>query len=64
MKKLLACLLFSLALHAQSFEKRTYTDASGHVLPYQILMPANYNPSVKYPVVLVLHGAGERGMII
>ena len=51
MKKLLACLLFSLAIHAQSFEKKTYTDASGHVLPYQILMPANYNPSVKYPVV-------------
>ena len=61
MKKLLVCLLFSLALHAQSFEKKTYTDAAGHVLPYQILMPANYNPSVKYPVVLVLHGAGERG---
>jgi predicted peptidase len=61
MKKLLVCLLISLALHAQSFEKKTYTDASGRVLPYQILMPVNYNPAVKYPVVLVLHGAGERG---
>ncbi len=61
MKKILFLLLIVSTVHAQSFEKKTYADAAGHVLPYQILMPTNYDPSVKYPVILVLHGAGERG---
>jgi len=30
-------------------------------LPYRIMYPLNYNPKKKYPVVLFLHGAGERG---
>jgi len=30
-------------------------------LPYRILYPNNFNPDQKYPLVLVLHGAGERG---
>lgn len=30
-------------------------------LPYRILYPENFNPRKKYPLVLVLHGAGERG---
>jgi len=28
---------------------------------YRILFPENFNPSEKYPVLFVLHGAGERG---
>ena len=30
-------------------------------LRYRILYPLNYNPKKKYPLVLFLHGAGERG---
>ncbi|MBI1371700.1 MAG: phospholipase [Phycisphaera sp.] len=30
-------------------------------LKYQLLKPAKIEPGVKYPVVLFLHGAGERG---
>lgn len=30
-------------------------------LPYRILFPAQYNRSKQYPLVLFLHGAGERG---
>ncbi len=30
-------------------------------LPYRILLPLNYDASKKYPLILVLHGAGERG---
>lgn len=44
-----------------SFEKKTYTSSAGHVLPYRILYPKNYNTLKKYPLVLFLHGAGERG---
>jgi len=65
MKKLLiafALLFLSVQIFAQGvFEKKSYVNESGQSLSYQILYPANYNPSTKYPVVLVLHGAGERG---
>jgi len=30
-------------------------------LPYRLLKPANYDPAKKYPLVLFLHGSGERG---
>jgi len=33
----------------------------GDTLPYRILLPLNYNPNVKYPLILFLHGSGERG---
>lgn len=30
-------------------------------LPYRILFPQNFDPAKKYAMILVLHGAGERG---
>jgi predicted peptidase len=30
-------------------------------MPYRILMPRNYNPTLKYPLVIFLHGMGESG---
>ncbi|MEP6845954.1 MAG: prolyl oligopeptidase family serine peptidase [Panacibacter sp.] len=66
MKNLLAVVLllcsFSLAAQDMSlYQKKEYTSSDGKVLPYRILYPENYNKSIKYPVILFLHGAGERG---
>lgn len=43
------------------FKKETYVSTAGLQLPYRILFPENYDKTKKYPVVLFLHGAGERG---
>jgi predicted peptidase len=42
------------------FLNRTVT-VSGLTLRYQVYVPVNYTPSQNWPVILYLHGAGERG---
>ena len=51
------------SVHAQTFESKSHTNASiaSYSMPYRLFIPANYNPNNSYPLVLFLHGAGERG---
>ena len=42
------------------FEKHTFV-YRGDTLLYRLLLPENYNPGKMYPMVLFLHGSGERG---
>lgn len=39
---------------------RKYTDTRGFSLTYYLYLPPHYNPQQKYPLVLLLHGGGER----
>lgn len=41
-------------------EKHTFTEA-GQSLPYRLARPANEKSQARFPLVIVLHGAGERG---
>ena len=60
------CFLFVLvasSLQAQDlslYQKRWFVQ-NKDTLPYRILLPQNFDPAQKYPLVLFLHGAGERG---
>jgi predicted peptidase len=44
-----------------ALKKENFTSSARLVLPYRILFPENYDKTKKYPLVLFLHGAGERG---
>lgn len=65
---IIICLTLTLAsiAHAaespeKAFEAKTFTDADGKSIPYRFLTPPEIKPGQTYPLVLFLHGAGERG---
>jgi predicted peptidase len=43
-----------------AYAAKTFQSDSGS-LPYRVMSPASLDPGKKYPLVLFLHGAGERG---
>jgi predicted peptidase len=60
---LIFCLTLPVLSSAQgklAFERGSFI-LKKDTLAYRILFPLNFDPSKKYPLVLVLHGAGERG---
>ncbi len=58
---ILPLLALSVIARADDYEARTFTAADGATLPYRLLKPVDYDAAKKYPLVLLLHGAGERG---
>jgi predicted peptidase len=44
----------------KSFLRKEF-ESAGNVLPYRLLYPDGYDKTKKYPLILLLHGGGERG---
>lgn len=65
--RLVATLLFGLtstaAMAQEPYEARVYTSKTGDKLNYRLMIPKGYDAKgdTRYPFVLFLHGAGERG---
>ncbi len=57
----IALLSKAIALESDLFEARTYKISSTVTMSYRLFKPKNYNPAQKYPMVVCLHGIGERG---
>lgn len=58
-------LLAATAAHAEElYQTRVYKNAEGQQLNYRLMLPKGYQAesgTTAYPLVLFLHGAGERG---
>ena len=59
----LVLMLITLTSKAQDLSKyeKSIFISKNDTLPYRILFPEKFDASKKYPLILVLHGAGERG---
>ena len=56
-------LSLSFSIKAQdysAYQKKLFTRGTDS-LPYRLLLPANYNAAKKYPLIIFLHGSGEKG---
>lgn len=51
---------YTMGQDTSAYQKKTF-EKDGKTMPYRILLPENFNPKTKYPLILVLHGSGERG---
>lgn len=59
--KIVLFLLFGCIFNIYSQFKPASYMIDGYTLPYQIMFPKNYDINKKYPLLVFLHGAGERG---
>jgi poly(3-hydroxybutyrate) depolymerase len=66
---LLFCVLASLAMPARAFPRLHDTGflnrqivVNGSLHRYMVYVPESWNPQARWPVILFLHGSGERGI--
>ncbi|MEP7044076.1 MAG: malectin domain-containing carbohydrate-binding protein [Dokdonella sp.] len=60
---LASCLLFAASAMGATRDQFLYgtSNTGGTTLPFRYFVPPGYDPTQAYPLILFLHGAGERG---
>jgi predicted peptidase len=54
-------LVSNAAADAKNYVARTFTGPGNKTLGYRIFIPKDYSANKRYPLMLALHGSGERG---
>ena len=57
----LLCAITAMAYAADGYEKKLFVSDKGDSLQYRLLVPEHIESGKQYPLVIFLHGAGERG---
>lgn len=57
----LACISAAMAQNFDEYAEKKYVTKKNDTLLYRMLYPPEYGSQKKYPLVVFLHGAGERG---
>jgi predicted peptidase len=52
---------FVKVIPSRDFTKEMLVSEDGYTLPYRLFIPRDYDCGVFYPLMLFMHGAGERG---
>jgi len=61
LQSLLAALVLTCSARAAEYETHVFNGPDGKTQPYRLLKPDHYDKGKRYPLVLLLHGYGERG---
>ncbi len=57
-----AALVLTCSLRAAEYESHKFTGPEGKTQPYRLLKPDGLEKGKRYPLVMLLHGYGERGI--
>ena len=62
MKKIIFIFMFFCfcSTYGQDYQAKIF-EYQKDTLPYRVLLPKNFSPEISYPLLVVLHGSGERG---
>lgn len=60
-RSVISIILFVFSIYSFAQFKNASFMVNGYTLPYQVMLPENYDETKAYPLVVFLHGAGERG---
>lgn len=58
---IMLCSVISMSAQTEMLYEIRNFESGDKVMPYRLMLPVNYDPIEEYPLIIFLHGSGERG---